>query len=76
MKLPVNRLEPLLIDVGVNLSRRDIRVPQHLLDNPKVSAIPQKMGGETVSKEMRINILFQAGLSGPGLYDLPNSSAR
>lgn len=39
MKLPVDSLEPLLINVGVNLCGRDVRVAEHFLDDPQVGAI-------------------------------------
>jgi hypothetical protein len=39
MKLPVHRLEPLLIYVCVNLRRRNISVPEHFLDDPQIGAV-------------------------------------
>ena len=48
MKLAVDLLQPLLINVSVNLGRRDVGVPQHFLDYPKISAIIQQMGSEAV----------------------------
>jgi hypothetical protein len=49
MKLPMYCLEALLINVGVNLSGRDVRVTQHFLNDSQVGAIAEEMGGETVS---------------------------
>jgi hypothetical protein len=39
MKLSVHGFEPLLIDMRVNLRRRNIRVAEHFLDNAQVGAV-------------------------------------
>jgi hypothetical protein len=39
MKLPVDRLESLLIHVRVNLRRRNVSVPEHFLDDPQIGAV-------------------------------------
>ena len=41
MKFPVYRFQSLLIDMRVNLCRRNIGMPEHLLNDAQVSAIPQ-----------------------------------
>ena len=56
MKLAVHRLEPLLVDVGVNLRGRDVGVAEHLLDDPQVRAIAEQVGGEAVPEQVRIDI--------------------
>ena len=48
MKLAMHSLEPLLIDVGVDLGRRYVRVAEHLLNNSKISAVAEQMRCETV----------------------------
>jgi hypothetical protein len=40
MKFPVHRFQSLLIDMRVNLGRRDIGMAEHLLNDAQVSAIP------------------------------------
>jgi hypothetical protein len=72
MKLPVHCLQPLLIHMGVNLSGRDVGVSEHFLDYPEIRPVTQQMGGETVAKEVRIDVRLQSGPAGPILYDLPD----
>ncbi len=49
MKFPMDRFQALLINVGVNLGRRDVGVAEHLLDDAQISAIAEQMRGKTVS---------------------------
>jgi hypothetical protein len=39
MKSVMHRLETLLIDMGINLRGRDIRVPKHFLDDPQIGTV-------------------------------------
>lgn len=39
VKLPVHSFEPLLIDMSVNLRRRNIGMAQHFLNNPQIRAV-------------------------------------
>ena len=48
MKLPVHSLQALLIDMGVNLGRRNIGVAEHFLNDPEIGAVAQEMSRETV----------------------------
>jgi len=48
MKLSMHGFETLLVYVRVNLSGRDVRVAQHFLNDSKVGAIAEQMGGKTV----------------------------
>ena len=73
MKLAMHSLEPLLIDVGIDLGRRYVRVAQHLLDDSKIRAVAEKMRGEAVPQKMRINVLFNSGVLRVLLNDLPNA---
>ena len=72
MKLAMHSLQPLLIDMSVNLCRRYIRMTQHFLDDSKIGAVAQKMRGEAVAQKMRVNILLQSGPLRVLLNDLPN----
>ena len=58
MELPMHRLQALLIDMGVNLRSRNIGVAEHLLDNTQIGAVPEQVRGETVPKQVRINVCF------------------
>ena len=49
MKFPMDRFQALLINVRVNLGRRDVGVAEHLLDDAQISAIAEQMRGKTVS---------------------------
>src|SRR5207244_5627989 len=60
MKLSMHCLQPLLIDVRINLRRRDVGVPKHLLNDAQIGAIAQQMRREAVPEQMRITVLFQA----------------
>ena len=50
MKLSMHSLEPLLVDMGINLCGRYIRVAEHLLDDAQVSPIAEQMRGEAVAQ--------------------------
>ena len=39
MKFPMDRFQALLINVRVNLSRRDVGVAEHLLDDAQIRAV-------------------------------------
>ena len=72
MKLAMHSLEPLLIDMSINLGRRYVRVPQHLLDDSKIRAVAEQMRCEAVPQKVRINVLFQSGALRVLFNDLPN----
>src|SRR6478736_10163371 len=72
MKLAMHSLEPLLIDMGIDLGRRYVRVAQHLLDDSKIRAVAEQMRCEAVPQKVRINVLFQSGALCVFLNDLPN----
>ena len=40
----------------VNLRRGDIGMAEHFLDDPEIRAIAEKVSGEAVSQEVRINV--------------------
>jgi hypothetical protein len=76
MKLSMHRLQPLLIDVRINLRGRDVGVPKHLLNDAQIGAIAQQVRREAVPEQMRVNVLFQAGVARFFFHDLPNSCGR
>ena len=73
VKLSMNRFQPLLIDVRIHLRCRDIRVPEHFLDDAEVGAISEQMSRETVPEKMWINIFFQSGVPCMFFHDLPDT---
>ncbi len=62
MKPPVNFLEPLPVDVGVDLGRADLRMAEHLLDHPEVGPPSEEMGGEGMPQNMGAGLLVNPGL--------------
>ena len=68
----MHSLEPLLIDMGIDLGRRYIRVTQHLLDDSKIRAIAEQMRCKAVPQKVRINVLFQSSPLRVFLNDLPD----
>ena len=73
VKLSMDGFQPLLIDMGIYLRCRNIRVPEHFLDDAEVGAISEQVGRETVSEKMWINIFFQSGVPGMFFHDLPDT---
>ena len=51
--------QSLLIDMGVNLRRRNVGMPEHFLNDAQIGAIAEQVRGKTVPKQMRIDIFFQ-----------------
>ena len=72
MELPMNRFQPLLVDVRINLGRGDIRMPEHLLDDPEIGSVAQKMGRETVPQQVRINVSIQSRMLRMMFHNLPD----
>src|ERR1043166_409758 len=73
MKLPVHSLKPLLIDMRVHLGRGNIGMPQHFLNNPQISAVPEQMRSETVPKKVWIDIFLQPRAARMLFYNLPDT---
>ena len=76
MKLPVHSLQALLIDMGVNLGRRNIGVAEHFLDDPQIRTVSEQMCREAMPQKMRIHVLVQSGAPRVLLDDLPNTRCR
>jgi len=72
----MHRFQTLLIDVGINLRRRNIGVSEHLLNDAQVRAVAQQVRREAVPEQVRINILFQPSVPGFFLNDLPDPRGR
>ena len=72
MKLAMHSLEPLLIDMGIDLGGRYVRVAQHLLNDSKIRAVAEQMRCEAVAQKVRINVFFQSGALRVLFHDLPD----
>ena len=72
----MDRFQPTLLDVGVDLCRPDIRVPQHLLDDSKVGPVRQQVRRERVSQKMWVNVDFKPGSDSDLFDDLPDPLGR
>jgi len=71
----VNLLQPLLDNMGVNLSRRNIRVTEHELDGTEVRAAFKQMRGKTVPQHMRRQRYAHAGEPAIRRKYLPHTDA-
>ena len=72
MKLAMHSLEPLLIDMSINLGRRYVGVAQHFLNDSKICAVAEEMRCEAVAQKVGINVFFQSGALRVLFNDLPN----
>lgn len=73
MKLAMHSFQSLLIDVCINLRRRNVGVTKHFLDDTQIRAIPQEMRCEAVPQKVRVNVLFESGAPRMLFYDLPDA---
>ena len=71
MKLAMHSLQPLLIDMGVDLRRRYVGVAQHLLDDSQICAVAEQVRCEAVPQKVRINVLLQSSPPRVLFNDLP-----
>src|SRR5262249_477766 len=76
VKLPMHSFEPLLIDMSVNLRRRNVGVAQHFLNNSQIRTVSEQMCRETMPQKVRIHVLFHAGALCVLLNDLPDTRCR
>src|ERR1041384_720368 len=72
MKPVVRVLQTTLVDMRVDLGRRDIDVPEHLLDDAQVTAVFQQVRGEAVPQCVRRDVLGDAGGVGVLLDEIPD----
>ena len=69
-------LQPLLIDMRVDLCRGYVGVAQHFLDNAQIRTVSEQMCREAMPQKVRIHVLFQAGALRVFLNDLPDTRCR
>ena len=70
MEAKVRLFEPFLVNVRVNLRGGDIRVAQHLLDDPQVCAVVEKVRGEAVPQRVRRNAFGDARVTVQMCFDI------
>src|SRR4029079_19703570 len=75
MELTMYRSKIFAIHVRIDLRRRDVRVPEHLLDGAEVGAAFEEMGGEGVAEGVRRNRLCDAGPVDVAAGDFPGAHA-
>ena len=68
MELFVDVAQVLVGDVGVNLSRVDIRMAEHGLHRADVGAVAEEVGREHVTHHVRRNFLGNSGFDGERLH--------
>ena len=73
MKLPVRLLQPPRVHMRVNLRRRNIGMPEHLLDDPQIRPALQQMRREGMSQHVRMHVLLQPRAPAQFAEQLPNS---
>src|SRR4051812_27484538 len=71
VKAIVDRAEPCFEDVGVDLRRRQVRVPEHQLDRAQVRAALEQMRRERVAQHVRTHGARQPCRPRMLLQDLP-----
>ena len=72
----MHSFKPLLIDMRIDLRRRNIGVAEHFLNNPQIGAVPEKMRRETMAEKVRVNVLIKPGAPRVLLHDLPDTRRR
>src|SRR5207248_1103577 len=68
--------EAIWFDRGVDLGRRNARVPEHLLDGAQIGATGEQMRCERVSQRMWLHFLGDPGTFGVVLDDQPQTHTR
>src|SRR5690349_18699608 len=61
MKPEMSVFQTALVDVRIDLSRGDIGVAEHFLDDTEIAAVVEQVGGETVAQRVRFDVLGDAG---------------
>ena len=72
----MHSFKPLLIDMRIDLRRRNIGVAEHLLNNPQIGPVPEQMRRETMAEKVRVNVLLKPGAPRVLLHDLPDTRRR
>ena len=65
--------QPFLVDVRVDLRRRDVGVAEQLLDDAQVRAVAEQMCGEGMAQEVGVDLCLDPGEAGSILHDLPDA---
>ena len=73
MKTAMHRFQSLLVDVRVNLRRRNVGMPEHLLDDPEIGAVAEQMRRKTVPQQVRVDVGLEPGTLCVRFYDLPDA---
>ena len=73
VKFFMDRVESLLIDVGIDLRGGDIGMAEQFLNDAQVSATAEQVGSEAVTQEVRVQADRQSGGRGPVFDDLPRA---
>ncbi len=73
MKLLVDLLKSLVVDVGINLGGGNIGVSEKLLDHPQIGSVLEEVCGKGVAQEVWVDVLFEPGLAGTFLHDFPDT---
>jgi len=76
MELVVNPAQPFAADVGVDLGRRDLAVPEHQLDGPEVGPALEEVRREGVPQDVRADLGGDPGRQGVPLQEFPKPLAR
>lgn len=71
----VHLLQVGLRDVSVDLGGREVGVPEHLLDDPQVGAPFEEVGGEGVTKRVRVQGSTEASLENSTNVPWPEGAA-
>ena len=61
-----------LIDVGVDLGRRDVGVAEQLLNNTEIGPVAEEVGRKGVAQEVRVDVGLDPGEFCPLFHDLPD----
>src|SRR5215510_11902118 len=72
----VDRAQPRLEHVRVDLCGREISVAEHHLDRAQVGAAIEQMRGERMPQDVRTERTRKSGLASVLLQDLPEADAR
>src|SRR4051794_13385661 len=73
MEAMMHGLEPLLIDMRVDLRGGDIRMSEHLLDDAQVGAVAQQVRGKRMPQQVRVNVNAHAGELRDLFHNLPDA---
>ena len=75
MKAVMNLPHPLSGDKRVDLGRRNLGVAKESLNKPETRSLLEKVGGERVTKEMGVDLLFDSHEPSVPLEDFPHHLA-